>query len=153
MVLNRVLLFILGALLSIFLITGGIFILTHRNEKTAPVEQSSDQSIFTIKQKPVYKQIGQLRSSTKADGKNSTAVIVITPYLEYETEDVSFYEEKKKKSLKIRQTIQNYFSGYTLKQINQKGEDLVKAELLEQINSLLVLQKLSAIYFTEYQFF
>ncbi len=150
---NRLLLFILAALVSFFLIAGGIFILTRSDTKTAPVEQSSDQSIFTIKKKPVYKQIGQLRSSTKADGKNSTAVIVITPYLEYETEDVSFYEELDSKSLKIRQTIQNYFSGYTLKQINQKGEDLVKAELLEQINSLLVLQKLSAVYFTEYQFF
>ena len=98
-----------------------------------------------------FTKIGQIRAATK-EGKNAkSSIVIITPYLEYEGGDQSFYEELDRNTKKIKEMIIRYFSTQTTAQLNQKGESKIKSDLLEQINEILVLQKIKNIYFVDYQ--
>ena len=91
--------------------------------------------------------IGILRAAT-ADKKIVT--IVVQPYLSYSPTDVPFQEELVQKTRPIRAYILNWFHSKTIKDIDKLGESNVKAALLDGVNSMLVLGKVSAIYFSEY---
>ena len=98
-----------------------------------------------------FTKIGQIRAATK-EGKNAkSSIVIITPYLEYEGGNQSFYEELDRNTKKIKEMIIRYFSTQTTAQLNQKGESKIKSDLLEQINEILVLQKIKNIYFVDYQ--
>ncbi len=112
--------------------------------KSAPTTQIKSQSAFT--------NLGKLRATTKADKNGKTAVVIITPYIEYQANDQSFYEELDRNTKKIQNLIIEYFSLHTAQELSRKGENTVNKELLEQINSILVLQKIKKLYFTDYLF-
>ncbi|MBQ6780656.1 MAG: hypothetical protein IJP62_05420 [Treponema sp.] len=109
-------------------------------------------AIFQKQQKSAFTKIGQLRTSTAPDENDNRSVIVITPWLEYAGNDAAFFEELDTKLRSIRASITNYFNNFTKDQLLFRGESLVKADLLFQINESLVLGKVTAIYFNEYQF-
>ena len=98
-----------------------------------------------------FTKIGQIRAATKEDKNAKFSIVIITPYLEYEGGDQSFYEELDRNTKKIKEMIIRYFSTQTTTQLNQKGESKIKSDLLEQINEILVLQKIKNIYFVDYQ--
>lgn len=112
--------------------------------KSAQSAQTEKQSAFT--------NLGKLRAATKADKNGKSAVVIITPYIEYEANDMSFYEELDRNTKRIQNLIVEYFSLHTAQELSKKGENSVNKELLEQINSLLVLQKIKKLYFTDYLF-
>ncbi len=112
--------------------------------KSAPTTQIKSQAAFT--------NLGKLRATTKADKNGKTAVVIITPYIEYQANDQSFYEELDRNTKKIQNLIIEYFSLHTAQELSRKGENTVNKELLEQINSILVLQKIKKLYFTDYLF-
>ncbi len=112
--------------------------------KSAQSAQTEKQSAFT--------NLGKLRAATKADKNGKSAVVIITPYIEYEANDISFYEELDRNTKRIQNLIIEYFSLHTTQELSKKGENSVNKELLEQINSLLVLQKIKKLYFTDYLF-
>ena len=85
-------------------------------------------------------------------GKRKSSVVIITPYIEYLADDQSFYEELDRNTKRIQNLIIEYLSLHTAQELNKKGEDTVNSELLEQINSILVLQKIKKLYFTDYLF-
>ena len=153
--LNKVLLYTACSLFIIFLfITAGALAKgkAHPGEGLTKISDATDKqsAAFTAKKHPAFSKIGQLRISTQKDGAESS-VVIITPVLEYVAEDESFYEELDKKTNTIRNSIKSYFASMTLKQINQKGENQIKQELLEIVNSILVLQKIEKIYFDDFQ--
>ncbi len=100
-----------------------------------------------------FTRIGQLRTSTKLDGDEQRTVIIVTPWLEYAAGDDSLYEELDTKQRSLRSAIAAYFTRFTEADLKRRGETLVKADLLALVNSMLVLGKVQAIYFNEYQFF
>lgn len=145
--LNRILSCIILALLI------AIAAVTALAPRSARQEGAPQQAVFQSaanKERELIK-IGQLRITTKPDNNGRTSVIVATPCLEY-SEDRDFREELDRKTSKIKETIEEYFKSRTLQEIRRKGEDAVNAELLADINSLLVLQKIKRIYFLDYQF-
>ena len=96
--------------------------------------------------------IGQLRVSTKPAEDDSRTIVIVTPWLEYTGGDTDFYEELDRKQRAIRSTITTYFTRFTESELLLRGERAVKEDLLSLINQQLVLGKLTAIYFNEYQF-
>ncbi len=149
---NRILVIFAAALAAIILVGTGIALATRHkpgqglrhSDPTPESVVSSSTSAFT--------NIGQLRTSSALDENNQKVVIVITPWLEYEGKDQAFYEELDSKIRSIRSIITGYFPRYTEKQLYSTSEQTIKAELLASINANLVLGKISAIYFNEYQF-
>ena len=109
-------------------------------------------AIFHREHKKAFTKIGQLRTSTAPDEKDRRVVVVVTPWLEYAGDDEAFYEELDTKLRSIKAIVTNYFVNYTLDQLLSRGEARVKADLLSEINAALVLGKIEAIYFNEYQF-
>lgn len=100
-----------------------------------------------------FTRIGQLRTSTKLDAQEHRTVIIVTPWFEYAADDASLYEELDTKQRSLRSAIAAYFTRFTDADLKKRGETLVKADLLALVNSMLVLGKVQAIYFNEYQFF
>lgn len=145
--LNRILSCIILALL---IAIGAITALAPR---TAKQDETPQQAAFqsAANKEREFIEIGQLRITTKPDNNGNSSLIVATPCLEY-SKDRDFREELDRKSSKIKEIIEEYFNSRTLQEIRQKGEDAVNAELLANINSLLVLQKIKRIYFLDYQF-
>ncbi|MBQ7157810.1 MAG: hypothetical protein IJS09_00075 [Treponema sp.] len=120
-----------------------------RKDDPTPEQVSS---IFQKKHEKAFTKIGQLRSSTAPDENDRRAVVVVTPWLEYSGDDEAFYEELDTKLRSIKAIFMQYFINYTVDQLLSRGEALVKADLLSQINDELVLGKVTAVYFNEYQF-
>lgn len=145
--LNRILSCIALALLIAITAITALAPRTARQEETP--QQAAFQSAAGKERK--FIEIGQLRITTKPDNNGNSSLIVATPCLEY-SEDRDFREELDRKYSRIKETIEVYFKSKTLQEIRQKGEEAVNAELLADINSLLVLQKIKRIYFLDYQF-
>lgn len=110
-----------------------------------------------------YTGIGRIRILTKADenaGSGSgdgTATdtgtpLVIEPWFTYEESNYELYEELSKKRILISGLISNYFSSKTKMELFSSSEDKIKADLLKEINSQLVLGKIIQIYFTDFIF-
>ncbi len=97
-----------------------------------------------------YKELGKLRVVTAPDknGKNPSTVVV-NPLLSYTFQDQDFYEELSRKNPQIKSIIVNYFSSQTSTQLKVKGETKIKNELLEQLNQILVLNKIQDLFFDD----
>ena len=99
-----------------------------------------------------FTRIGQLRVSTKPADDDSHAIVVVSPWLEYVDSNAEFYEELDRKQRAIRMAISAYFARFTEDELALRGERAVKEDLLALVNGQLVLGKITAIYFNEYQF-
>lgn len=95
----------------------------------------------------IFADIGTLRAAT-AD--KNVVTVVIMPFFPYPSDDVPFREELVQKSRTIRTFILDWFHVRTVKELGKLGEREVKAALIDGINSLLVLGKIDALYFSEY---
>ena len=98
--------------------------------------------------------LGRLRTATKPDPKKATAgtPVVVTPWFSYPAGDRAFYEELSQKSTIMRAVITEYFSKYTEDELLSRGEEKIKADLLAALNERLSLNKIQAIYFSDYLF-
>lgn len=95
----------------------------------------------------------QIRIQTKAESEDSEpTVIVVCPWFSFPAGDQQLFEELSQKERQMRGIFVSYFSSMTSAQILSKGESLVKEELLEEINSQLVMGKIRAVYFNDYIF-
>lgn len=106
-----------------------------------------------------YTGIGRIRILTKADenagsgsGSDTGTPLVIEPWFTYEESNYELYEELSKKRILISGLISNYFSSKTKMELFSSSEDKIKADLLREINSQLVLGKIIQIYFTDFIF-
>ena len=106
-----------------------------------------------------YTGIGRIRILTKADENAGSGTagdtgtpLVIEPWFTYEESNYELYEELSKKRILISGLISNYFSSKTKMELFSNSEDKIKADLLKEINSQLVLGKIIQIYFTDFIF-
>lgn len=95
----------------------------------------------------IFGEIGVLRAIT-ADRQPVT--VVITPFFPYPADDPAFREELVQKTPAIRMAILGWFNAHTILEIGHIGEAGVKQELIGGINALLVLGRISVIYFDDY---
>lgn len=101
-----------------------------------------------------YLHIGELRIGTKMDEDNqTTAVILLEPWVSYNNTDPAFQEELFTKKAQFKTIVMDFFSHRTAGQVKAMGEDLLKSQLLELMNQELVLGSISEIFFDKYLFF
>ena len=101
-----------------------------------------------------FKEFGTLRTRLlpQEGSKEAGSVLLVTPWLSYESDDSAFYEELLSKKNMFASYILEFFSAKTKNQLLSIGEKEIKRLLLERFNSQLSLGKLSAIYFDDYIF-
>ena len=100
-----------------------------------------------------FADVGQIRVFLKkAEGDESSPLVVVSPWFSYPEGDKQLYEELSSKEKQIRAVVAGYFAALTMEEARRKGEAHVKEELLELINSNLVMGKIRAVYFNEYIF-
>lgn len=95
-----------------------------------------------------YFELGNLRIKTQ-----DSVLLVVSPYILYPENDVSFFEEISRKKILLKNVIQDYFDSKTKNQIIQIPEEKRESEILILINEKLSLGKISNIYFTNFMFF
>ena len=76
----------------------------------------------------------------------------MNPWLEYDESDTQLYEELDRKLVAVKAVFNAYFSSKTKNELVSMTEEQIKNEILSQINSNLVLGKISKIYFKDYIF-
>ncbi len=54
--------------------------------------------------------------------------------------------------MRLKKSMTDYFSKHTADELKEKGEELIRDELTDLINSQLVLGKISSVYFKTYTF-
>ncbi|MDR2194140.1 MAG: flagellar basal body protein FliL [Treponema sp.] len=89
--------------------------------------------------------IGRIRTFT-AD--NQTAIVSIA--FPYNREDVPFTEELVSKIIDFRNITVTYFNSQSAASVQDRGEDAVKAELLNQYNGVLKLGRIPLLYFNDF---
>lgn len=160
--LNRILiLIILFLALVIGIVTGVAF----ATKKAAPgtelrtidpeptPKEIKNLNKYSSNQLAAYTGIGRIRTITLAeDDSDFGCAIVVTPWFTYQEENTELFEELSKKRILITGIISNYFSTKTKKQLLSTKEDKIKADLLTEINSQLVLGKIQQLFFTDYIF-
>lgn len=100
-----------------------------------------------------FTDFSQIRIQTKIESeKEEPAVVVVSPWFSYPAGDKALFEELSQKERQIKSIFINYFSSFTARELLAKGEYSVKEELLEKINSQLVMGKVRSLYFNDYIF-
>ena len=155
MELNKILKIILLALvctiagISVYFFAAGK--VSFSNKKNAELYQSNETVFVPVKN--AFEHIGSIRVATKPGKNGKSLCILVTPVLQYQGYDKPFFEELDSKQKDIKELIYSYFSAMTEDQLKQKTEEEIKADLLKKINSILVLQKIQALYFSDFMFF
>ncbi len=123
--------------------------------------KSDPQSVAEINggaaDKKQFKEFGTLRVRLLPDegskgGGDKGAVLTVTPWLSYESDDSAFYEELVAKKKIFSSYILEFFSTRSKNALLSIGEKEIKRLLLERFNSQLAFGKLTAIYFDQYLF-
>lgn len=149
MKLNKVLFSIL-IFIFVTIIIGTIYCFIQKKESIKVPENVSSE--INQNQKSYFTELGQLRLSTKPDKNDKSTIIILTPLIEYDSNNRIFYEELDTKKLQISQIISNYFTSKSINEIKQRNEHTIKSDLLENINSILALGKIEKIFFADFQF-
>lgn len=144
----------------IFIIVGGSIaaIATGKTVPGTAYRKADPASVTEIKdfdpgELSSFKEFGTLRALTKSTDESSRGtVIVITPWFSYHTTDSAFYEELFQKRRLMTSIFMTYFSSKTKNELLSLGEKRIKKELLEKINSELIMSKIQSIYFDDYMF-
>ena len=101
-----------------------------------------------------FKEFGTLRARLLPNEgtKEAGSVLLLTPWLSYESTDSAFYEELASKKKMFSAYFLEFFSSRSKNALLSIGEKEIKKRLLEKFNSQLSLGKISAIYFDDYIF-
>jgi flagellar basal body-associated protein FliL len=100
---------------------------------------SPDAAIFTG--------LGRLRCPTAGPGP---VLVILQASFPYFPGDRPFSEELVFRLRDFRSLTAAYFAALSPEELRSKGEDQVKAELLEKYNALLRLGRIETLYFNEY---
>ena len=153
---NKILSIILLALFALLLfmtITAFISVKTKsknnlQNSKSSfEVSESKDNTL------KVFAGLGRIRCSLKPEGDTDVRCpVVISPWFNYDKNDIQFYEELSKKAPLFKSLISSYFTNGTKTHFQEIGEEQVKKEILSILNEHLVLGKIDELFFSEYIF-
>ena len=119
-----------------------------QNSKSSfEVSESKDDTL------KVFAGLGRIRCSLKPEGDtNVRCPVVISPWFNYDKNDIQFYEELSKKAPLFKSLISSYFANGTKTHFQKIGEEQVKKEILSILNEHLVLGKIDELFFSEYIF-
>ena len=153
---NKILSIILLALFAVLLfmtITAFISV----KKKTKKNLQNSKSSFEVSESKDdtlkVFAGLGRIRCSLKPEGDTDVRCpVVISPWFNYDKNDIQFYEELSKKAPLFKSLISSYFTNGTKTHFQKIGEEQVKKEILSILNEHLVLGKIDELFFSEYIF-
>ena len=150
---NKILSIILLALFAVLLfmtITAFISVKTKskknlQNSKSSfEVSESKDDTL------KVFAGLGRIRCSLKPEGDTDVRCpVVISPWFNYDKNDIQFYEELSKKAPLFKSLISSYFTNGTKTHFQEIGEEQVKKEILSILNEHLVLGKIDELFFSE----
>jgi flagellar basal body-associated protein FliL len=144
--LSRIFLILVLAL-ALVVAAGTVYALAFR-PKSAPAPRpapgpappvSSDAAIFTG--------LGRLRCPTAGP---KAALVILQASFPYFPGDRPFSEELVSRLRDFRSLTAAYFAARSPEELRRKGEDQVKADLLEKYNALLRLGRIRTLYFNEY---
>jgi flagellar FliL protein len=134
---------------SIMFLVSVISMATGKAKPGKNLRKSDPEPENFISEFAVFNGFQQLRLAT-AD--NPPVPVIITPYLTYTNGDTELNEELNMKMRHFRTIFADYFSSHTQKELTEIGEQNIKAEITEKLNSELVLGKIINLYFSEYIF-
>ena len=119
-----------------------------QNSKSSfEVSESKDATL------KVFAGLGRIRCSLKPEGDTDVRCpVVISPWFNYDKNDIQFYEELSKKAPLFKSLISSYFTNGTKTHFQEIGEEQVKKEILSILNEHLVLGKIDELFFSEYIF-
>ena len=153
---NKILSIILLALFALLLfmtITAFISVKTKSKknlQNSKPSFEVSKSKDDTLK---VFAGLGRIRCSLKPEGDTDVRCpVVISPWFNYDKNDIQFYEELSKKAPLFKSLISSYFANGTKTHFQEIGEEQVKKEILSILNEHLVLGKIDELFFSEYIF-
>ena len=153
---NKILSIILLALFAVLLfMTISAFISVKTKSKnnlqnSKPSFEVSESKDDTLK---VFAGLGRIRCSLKPEGDTDVRCpVVISPWFNYDKNDIQFYEELSKKAPLFKSLISSYFANGTKTHFQKIGEEQVKKEILSILNEHLVLGKIDELFFSEYIF-
>ena len=157
--LNKILLAVIAFLALLFTLSTIIVFATKRAvpgknlRKADPTPQEIVRKSPKSEKLASYTGIERIRAVTEPDEKFPAGVsVIITPWFSYTAGDSEFFEELSRKSAQMKSIIVLYFSRHTYSELKKAGEQKIKNEILSEINKKLVLNKVKAIYFSEYIF-
>ena len=158
--LNKILLIIIY-FLAVMIVTSTITIFAMRGAKPKKFPRKPDPNPSRIEKSSSgneklssFTGIKRIRAVTAPDEKHTDGVsLIVTPWFSYTAGDTEFFEELSRKSPELRSVIVVYFHGHAYPELKKIGERKIKDQLLEEINSKLVLNRINEIYFSEYVFF
>lgn len=165
MKINTILLTIASALLLIILTaTVTVFcvrrtLLPFPKQDVAPAFPQMQNIGSASSSERAYTGVGAVRSITARQtaevegGEGDEGVpVIVTAWFSYPKDDRAFFEELATKSTTIKKTIETYFAEHTKSELTLMGEEAIKKELQDRINSLLTLGQIGTLYFSEYIF-
>lgn len=145
--LNQVLI-IVAAFLVFIIISTTIIVKKRPVPQTVVVARGENKIEGKVQNE--FRKLGTLRTKTKAEHKNENGVtVVIRPILSYDSGDRDFFEELSRKNPAIKNIFTTYFSEKTKAELKSIGEEKIKADLRDEINSKLTLNKIREIYFED----
>jgi flagellar FliL protein len=95
----------------------------------------------------IFTGIGRLRLST---AEPQSAMVILSITFPYVPEDRAFSEELAARVRDFRTITEDYFQSITLRDLRNKSEEQLKADLLERFNRILRLGKIPHIYFIDF---
>lgn len=153
---NKILSIILLALFAVLLfmtITAFISVKTKSKNNLQNSRSSFEVSKSKDDTLKVFAGLGRIRCSLKPEGDTDVRCpVVISPWFNYDKNDIQFYEELSKKAPLFKSLISSYFTNGTKTHFQEIGEEQVKKEILSILNEHLVLGKIDELFFSEYIF-
>ena len=147
-----------AALLAAVIVLGTAAALIAGKRPGQAFRKSDPQGVSQLKGKEAaqseFKEFGtiRIRLLPSEDSSEPGAILVVSPWLSYDSGDSAFYEELVSKKKMFSSYIQEYFSSKTKNALLSAGEKEIKRALLERFNGQLSLGKLSGLYFDDYMF-
>lgn len=153
---NKILSIILLALFALLLfmtITAFISVKTKSKKNLQNSKSSFEVSESKNDTLKVFAGLGRIRCSLKPEGDTDVRCpVIISPWFNYDKNDIQFYEELSKKAPLFKSLISSYFANGTKTHFQKIGEEQVKKEILSILNEHLVLGKIDELFFSEYIF-
>jgi flagellar basal body-associated protein FliL len=139
-----------ATLLILILITGTIFALGRHLDADALIKlgktRTKQSAIVEIQESDIriFSGLGRLRISLV-----NSSVLILSIAFPYQADDIPFTEELAAKLGDLKNIATDYFSSFSIDQINFLDEKIAKAEILKLYNANRRLGHIEALYFTD----
>ncbi|MCL2008888.1 MAG: flagellar basal body-associated FliL family protein [Treponema sp.] len=102
---------------------------------------------YSERQDQIFTGLGRIRVPTM---DAPPGVVIIFVSFAYDSGDRAFSEELVLKIGDLRDIISGYFGAFTVNELSDRDEEIIKIELLRRFNAILRLGQIQTLYFTDY---